>query len=225
MSETLSTAACSRRGAVPNPAIRREQFSRDAARRPANAPLQSLRGHTASKEIRTVSFPLFLINPEFPLWTPMPVESIHLTRRECNCRLRLHLSAPPKTAAGASFRCPEVPRLETSPVSATRFSVSPSWLPMSARLALAYPAGKAAFHDFVKQALAKSPSVKVVKYAPDIHDIQVAGNVAYEWGYFDATQKSFEQQAPESLRAKLLRVIRRQPDGSWKFARVMWLPD
>ena len=103
MSETLSTAACSRRGAVPNPAIRREQFSRDAARRPANAPLQSLRGHTASKEIRTVSFPLFLINPEFPLWTPMPVESIHLTRRECNCRLRLHLSAPPKTAAGPVF--------------------------------------------------------------------------------------------------------------------------
>jgi len=85
--------------------------------------------------------------------------------------------------------------------------------------------GKAAFHDFVKQALAKSPAVKVVKYAPDIHDIQVAGNVAYEWGYFDTTQKSFEQQAPESLRAKLLRVMRRQPDGSWKFARVMWLPD
>ena len=85
--------------------------------------------------------------------------------------------------------------------------------------------GKAAFHDFMKQALAKSPSVKVVKYLPDIRDIQVAGNVAYEWGYFDAAQKSSDQQAPESLRAKLLRVMKRQPDGSWKFTRVMWLPD
>jgi ketosteroid isomerase-like protein len=85
--------------------------------------------------------------------------------------------------------------------------------------------GKAAFHDFMKQALAKSPSVKVVKYVPDIHDTQVAGNVAYEWGYFDAAQKSSEQQAPIILRAKLLRVMRRQPDGSWKFTRVMWLPD
>src|SRR5215472_1239383 len=28
--------------------------------------------------------------------------------------------------------------------------------------------GKAAFHDFMKQALANSPSVKVVKYVPDI---------------------------------------------------------
>ena len=71
--------------------------------------------------------------------------------------------------------------------------------------------GKASFHDFMKQALAKSPSVKVVKYEPDIHDIRVAGNVAYEWGYFDAAQKSSEQQAPESLRAKLLRGMRRQP--------------
>jgi ketosteroid isomerase-like protein len=85
--------------------------------------------------------------------------------------------------------------------------------------------GKAAFQNFAKQALAKSPSVKVVKYAPDIHDIRVAGNVAYEWGYFDTTQKSSEHQAPESLRAKLLRVMRRQPDGSWKFTRVMWLRD
>ena len=85
--------------------------------------------------------------------------------------------------------------------------------------------GKAAFHDFIKQAFAKSPSVKLVKYMPDIHDIQVAGNVAYEWGYFEAAQKSSEQQAPESRRAKLLRVMRRQPDDSWKFTRVMWLPD
>jgi ketosteroid isomerase-like protein len=60
---------------------------------------------------------------------------------------------------------------------------------------------------------------------PDIRDIQVAGDVAYEWGYFDAAQKSSDQQAPKGLLAKLLRVMKRQADGSWKFARVMWLPD
>ncbi|MBV8834730.1 MAG: hypothetical protein JO108_36515 [Acidobacteriaceae bacterium] len=49
--------------------------------------------------------------------------------------------------------------------------------------------------------------------------------MAYEWGFFDAAQKSSEQQAPKSLRAKLLGVMKRQPDGSWKFTRVMWLPD
>lgn len=85
--------------------------------------------------------------------------------------------------------------------------------------------GKAAFHDFMKKAVARSPSVKVVKYVPDIRDIQVAGNVAYEWGYFDAVQKNSEEQAPESLRAKFIRVMKRQPDGSWKFTRVTWFPD
>jgi len=85
--------------------------------------------------------------------------------------------------------------------------------------------GKAAFHHFMTQALAKSPSVGVVKYVPDIRDIEVAGDVAYEWGYFDAAQKSSDQQASKGLRAKLLRVMKRQADGSWKFARVMWLPE
>jgi len=83
-----------------------------------------------------------MIQPEFPFWTPMPVETIHLTRRECNCQLRLHLSALPKTARGQFFDSPEVPRLETSPVAATRFPFAPSWLLMSTHLALAYPAGK-----------------------------------------------------------------------------------
>lgn len=85
--------------------------------------------------------------------------------------------------------------------------------------------GKAAFHDFMKQAFAKSPSIKVVKYVPEIHDVRVAGNVAYEWGYFEAAQQNSEQQRPEGARAKLLRIMKRQPDGSWKFTRVMWLPD
>jgi ketosteroid isomerase-like protein len=85
--------------------------------------------------------------------------------------------------------------------------------------------GKTAFHDFMKKAVAKSPSVKAVKYVPDIRDIQVAGSVAYEWGYFDAAQKSSDEGAPESVRAKFIRVMKRQPDGSWKFTRVIWFAD
>jgi uncharacterized protein (TIGR02246 family) len=85
--------------------------------------------------------------------------------------------------------------------------------------------GKAALHEFMKQAVAKSPSIKIVKYEPDIRDVQVAGDLAYEWGYFDAVQKSPNQSEPQELRAKLLRVMKRQPDRSWKFMRVMWLSD
>ena len=85
--------------------------------------------------------------------------------------------------------------------------------------------GKSAFHDFMKQAILKLPTVKLVKYVPDIRDIRVVGDIAYEWGYFEAAQKGSDQKAPQRLRAKLLRVMKRQSDGSWKFTRVMWLPD
>lgn len=43
--------------------------------------------------------------------------------------------------------------------------------------------GKAAFHDFVKQGFGKSPAAKVLKYMPNIRDIQVAVSLAYEWRY------------------------------------------
>jgi len=86
-------------------------------------------------------------------------------------------------------------------------------------------AGKSAFQDFIKQSFAKSPNGKVLKYVPDIRDVQVAGSIAYEWGYFDSTFKPSEQAAPVSFRAKFVRVMKLQADGSWKFTRVIWTPE
>ena len=82
--------------------------------------------------------------------------------------------------------------------------------------------GRAAFRAFLKRSFEKSPSAKVVKYAPDIRDVQVAGDVAYEWGYFESIVRSSEQEPPTTFRAKFVRILRRQTDGSWKFTRVMW---
>jgi ketosteroid isomerase-like protein len=47
--------------------------------------------------------------------------------------------------------------------------------------------GKTAFAEFLKQNLAESASLKVLKYAPEIRDIQVEGDIAYEWGIFNST--------------------------------------
>lgn len=85
--------------------------------------------------------------------------------------------------------------------------------------------GKSAFRDFVKQSYAKSPSAKVLKYVPDFRDLRVAGHVAYEWGYFDSTFKPSEQEQPVSFRAKFVRVLKQQSDGSWKFTRIIWTPE
>jgi ketosteroid isomerase-like protein len=56
-----------------------------------------------------------------------------------------------------------------------------------------------------------------VCYKAEIKDLQIAGDWAFEWGYF-----SYKQSAnTKPGRGKVLRVIKRQPDGSWKFARVI----
>jgi uncharacterized protein (TIGR02246 family) len=85
--------------------------------------------------------------------------------------------------------------------------------------------GKEEFTEFIKQNLAKSASTKVLKYAPQIRDVQVEGNVAYEWGVFDSTVRASEHDQPKDFRARFVRVLKRQPDGSWKFSRVMWAPE
>ncbi len=58
-------------------------------------------------------------------------------------------------------------------------------------------------------------------YKPEIKDVQIAGDWAFEWGYF-----SYKESAnAKAIHGKVLRVIKRQPDGSWKFSRVMAIVD
>jgi uncharacterized protein (TIGR02246 family) len=68
---------------------------------------------------------------------------------------------------------------------------------------------------------AENPDFKVLKYAPDIKDVQVtADGWAIEWGYTEATYQVSSSEKPISMKGKVLRVLKRQTDGSWKFARI-----
>jgi uncharacterized protein (TIGR02246 family) len=82
--------------------------------------------------------------------------------------------------------------------------------------------GKAAILAGNKKEQAEHPGAKIMSYKPDIRDIQIAEGWAYEWGYFDSSFRESEKSELKSFRGKALRILRRQPDGSWKFARVMW---
>ncbi len=67
------------------------------------------------------------------------------------------------------------------------------------------------------------PDFQVLKYAPDYKDMQTA--IVDEWavevGYTDATFKMSANAAPVSPpRTKGMRLLKRQSDGSWKFALV-----
>jgi hypothetical protein len=67
------------------------------------------------------------------------------------------------------------------------------------------------------------PEFKVLKYSPDYKGMQTA--IVDEWaievGYIEATYQMSASAAPVSApRAKGMRLLKRQADGSWKFALV-----
>jgi uncharacterized protein (TIGR02246 family) len=82
--------------------------------------------------------------------------------------------------------------------------------------------GKKAILAKNQRSMAQHPQGKVLTYKPEIHDLQIADGWASEWTTFEATFRLTPTAAVETFRAKALRVLKRQPDGSWKFARVMW---
>lgn len=82
--------------------------------------------------------------------------------------------------------------------------------------------GRAAILAENEQDQKAHPAMKIVSYKPDVKDLQIRGDCAYEWDTFEASYKESENSEVKSFRAKALRVLERQPDGSWKFSRAMW---
>jgi len=81
--------------------------------------------------------------------------------------------------------------------------------------------GIQALGEMYAKSQARYPEFKVLKYAPDYRTMQTA--IVDEWaievGYTDATIKMSANAAPVTIpRTKGMRLLKRQPDGSWKFA-------
>jgi ketosteroid isomerase-like protein len=98
------------------------------------------------------------------------------------------------------------------------------WTDDAVRLAPDGPVdvGKAAIYASDVRSFAV-PGFAVVSYKPDIRDVQVAGDWAFEWGLFEAGYRSSAGKPIEDAHGKVLRVLRRASNGEWKFARVMVL--
>ena len=77
--------------------------------------------------------------------------------------------------------------------------------------------GKATIYAHDKRWEGKSDRPSTLCYKSEIKDVQIAGGWAFEWGYISYKDSS----NPKPMRGKVLRVMKRQPDSSWKFARVI----
>jgi len=90
--------------------------------------------------------------------------------------------------------------------------------------------GKKGMQEVYEKFRIDHPDFKVLKYAPEIQDVQVADGWAIEWVYYDATYKMSPKDNPVSMRRKDLRVLKRQSDGSSEEKVIsasrtrLWLP-
>jgi len=83
--------------------------------------------------------------------------------------------------------------------------------------------GTKAMREAYEKFKAAYPDFQVLKYAPDYKNMQTA--IVDEWAievsYTDATFKMSANAAPVTApRVKGMRLLKRQSDGSWKFALV-----
>jgi ketosteroid isomerase-like protein len=69
---------------------------------------------------------------------------------------------------------------------------------------------------------AEHPNAKILSHKPDIRDTQIAEGWVFEWGCFDSTFRKSEKGEVKSFRGKAGRILKREPNGSWTFSRVMW---
>lgn len=83
--------------------------------------------------------------------------------------------------------------------------------------------GIAAIRQLLEAQRQQTAMIETLSYEEDWKERRNLGNEAYEWGEISVTGKLPNgREASQTVFA--IRVLRRQPDGSWKFARVAITP-
>ena len=78
--------------------------------------------------------------------------------------------------------------------------------------------GKQAIQAKNEKGRAEYPGFKVLSYVPEYKNIQIEGGLACEWGEHNAQYKLSPEAPPVSVTFRGFDVLKRQSDGSWKFA-------
>jgi hypothetical protein len=136
------------------------------------------------------------------------------------CAPRGMIARAPAPTAADSAGIERLHRLDVTATLADKVdSLESLWDPGAIRIQPGGPAeiGRAVIYADDKRQERKTGGGKTVCYRSEIQDLLVTGEWAFEWGYFSYREMS----DTAAIRGKVMRILKRQPDGSWKFARVM----
>ncbi len=84
--------------------------------------------------------------------------------------------------------------------------------------------GSQAVWEFIHAQYQLMENVDILQYDQDFQEIQVIDDWAFEWGLFKGSVRLADDSIVET-HSKLFRVLKRQPDSSWKCARSIWHDD
>ena len=85
--------------------------------------------------------------------------------------------------------------------------------------------GRNANAVLMEGARARADLLEPVEHVLDFEETIVAGDYAFQWGTFRSSTRARESGQVFSGGGKLLRILQRQADGSWKMHRTMTVAD
>lgn len=71
----------------------------------------------------------------------------------------------------------------------------------------------------IAEAFRGMESPEIVEYVLDIQEVKVLGDHAYQWGTYHYSVRPHAGSELVRTGGKLMRILQRQPDGSWKMYR------
>ena len=97
------------------------------------------------------------------------------------------------------------------------------WTNDAVRLGAGVPAdvGKQAIYAADVRSRADRPGYTITSYKPDIRDLRVVDDWAFEWGVFVAGAHPSADKPVVGIHGKMLRILHRESNGDWKLSRIM----
>lgn len=82
--------------------------------------------------------------------------------------------------------------------------------------------GKKAIAEVIRAWNPNPEQVTIIRNDIDFREIEIVGDWAFEYGTYESVWRESGSEEPLSMSGNLLRLLRRQPDGSWRCARAIW---
>ncbi len=80
--------------------------------------------------------------------------------------------------------------------------------------------GKEAIRAFNERNRLATPDLHVLTYVPEYKELTIGDGWAFEWRYYNASYIESAGGEVKHIRGKVLAVLKKVPDGSWKVARA-----